>query len=88
MKNKYKRYTLKGDVSEATARQTLGKEVGNGHILRIHSEGGETHVYVESLEQEGHGSPAAAAAEGKEKGGYTSEDVTLEDVTDLSPRKR
>ncbi|HEX8152653.1 MAG TPA: hypothetical protein VF698_05985 [Thermoanaerobaculia bacterium] len=86
MKNKYKRYTLKGDVGEAAARQTLGQEVGNGHILRIHSEGGETHVYVESFGQETHG--ATAAAEGKEKGGYTSEEVTLEDVTDLSPRKR
>jgi hypothetical protein len=85
MKTTYKRFTLKGHVSQGAALQTLGHELGNGRVVRIHYEEGETHVYLESFETGTHG---ATAAEGQEKGGYTSEDVTLEDVTDLSPRKR
>lgn len=67
---KYWRYTVKGHHAEGDVHKLTGPVASHGLIVRIHSEKGETAVYV----------AAEKAPEGKE--GNPTE-VSAEDVTKI-----
>ena len=76
MKKRYMQYTLTGEHSEEGIHRELGNI--NGNILRIHIEGGKTHVYVEEIGTRPKGEKAPEG--GKE--------VKLDDVLNIAPRRR
>lgn len=71
---KYWRLRLKGDLSPDQVHASLPESALN--ILRIHKEGGETHVFFSTTGQ-------AGAADTKNRAGQSSEEVGLDVVTKI-----
>lgn len=71
---KYWRLRLKGDLSPDQAHASLPEHAV--HILRIHKEGGETHVYFST-------DKLAGDAKLRSRSGETAEEVGLDVVTKI-----
>ncbi len=79
MKNKYYRYTLKGDHTLGEAQRALGDAAAQSTVVRVDSGGGQTKVYVA-----GGGATAAkgAKAAGGQKAATTAAGVKVEEVSE------
>jgi hypothetical protein len=68
MAHKYHEHTLQGEHAQADVHKALGTALGDGVIVRTHTEGGTTKVYV-------------AGGSGKGAEGATVREVSEADVT-------
>jgi len=68
MAHKYYEHTLQGEHSHADVHNALGTALGDGVIVRTHTEGGTTKVYV-------------AGGSGKDAAGAAVREVSEADVT-------
>ncbi len=76
MAMKYWRLKLKGERSVDEVQSAIGRSMGN--VVRIHFEGGETHVYFAAEKSE---APKAAKAM---KEAAMPEEVSADEVTKFS----
>ena len=67
---KYYEHTLQGEQAAADVHKALGAAIGDGVIVRTHTQGGITKVYV-------------AGGSGKDAGGASAREVSESDVTHL-----
>lgn len=70
MAHKYYEHTLQGEHAAADIHTALGTALGDGVIVRTHTEGGTTKVYV-------------AGGSGKDHAGGTVREVSEADVTQI-----
>ncbi len=76
MAMKYWRLKLKGERSMGEVQSAIGRSMGN--VVRIHFEGGETHIYFVAEKSE---APKAAKAM---KEVVTPEEVSVDEVMKIS----